>query len=429
MIYAESETLELKRELTDDSIKTIVAFANTKGGTIIYGINDDSSSNGIPSIDLVLSRLTNMIRDSIVPDVTHFVSYKQKMINLNAILEVTVMRGTQRPYALKHKGLTPHGVFVRQGSSTVKASMDTIRMMITESDHRRYELEISANQALTFKQATRFFAERLIPFEKIHQKTLHLRDEEDRFTNLGMLLSDQCEHTTKVAIFQGTDFSIFRDRREFSGSLLTQLQEVGDYIQQYNRIRSEFPGLLRVDSFDYPPLALREALLNCYVHREYASSAATLMHVFDDRLECITFGGLVSGVSMEDLKLGISLSRNEYLARVLHLLGIIEAYGTGFPRIFEQYARTACKPVIETSTNAFKLTLPNRNYLVEHVGESDGVYEAYQYIKSKGSIQRKDLQAFLGISQTQAGLLLKRLSDKNLVSVLGRGKLTKYSAR
>lgn len=308
------------------------------------------------------------------------------------------------------------------------ASMDTIRMMMIETDHRRYELEVSANQALTFLQATRLFAERRIPFEETHQKTLHIRDGEGRFTNLGLLLSDQCEHTTKVAIFQGTDFSIFRDRREFSGSLLTQLQEVGEYVQQYNRIRSEFPGLIRIDSYDYPPLALREALLNCYVHREYASSAATLLHVFDDRLEYITFGGLVSDVSLEDLKLGISLSRNEYLARVLHLLGIIEAYGTGFPRIFEQYAKSSCKPVIETSPNAFKVTLPNRNYLVEHVGESEGLYEAYQYIKSKGSIQRKDLQTFLGISQTQAGVLLKRLLDKNMIFVLGKGKLTKYIA-
>jgi len=129
------------------------------------------------------------------------------------------------------------------------------------------------------------------------------------------------------------------------------------------------------------------------------------------------------------LKLGISLSRNEYLARVLHLLGIIEAYGTGFPRIFEQYAKSSCKPIIETSPNAFKVTLPNRNYLVEHVGESEGLYEAYQYIKSKGSIQRKDLQTFLGISQTQAGLLLKRLLDKNMIFVLGKGKLTKYIAQ
>jgi ATP-dependent DNA helicase RecG len=103
-MYVESETLELKRELTDDSLKTIVAFANTKGGTIIYGVNDDSSLVGTLPIDLVLPRLTNMIRDSIVPDITRFVSYNQKQIDSTIILEVRVSRGTQRPYALKHKG-------------------------------------------------------------------------------------------------------------------------------------------------------------------------------------------------------------------------------------------------------------------------------------------------------------------------------------
>lgn len=81
-----------------------MAFANTKGGTIIYGVNDDSSLVGTLPIDLVLPRLTNMIRDSIVPDLTRFVSYNQKQIDSTIILEVRVSRGTQRPYALKHKG-------------------------------------------------------------------------------------------------------------------------------------------------------------------------------------------------------------------------------------------------------------------------------------------------------------------------------------
>ncbi len=223
--------------------------------------------------------------------------------------------------------------------------------------------------------------------------------------------------------------AIFRNRREFTGSLLEQMDKSMDYIQQYNRIRSEFAGLVRSDQYDYPPLALREMLLNAYAHRQYSVSAPTLIRLFDDRIECITVGGLAPSLTMEDIMLGISVSRNEYVTRVFHHVGIAEAYGTGIPRIFEQYDSYACKPEIETSANAFKLTLPNRNYVTEHVGEMEGAYEAYQFIKRNPMCGRLDLQQFLGSSQTHAGVILNRLVEKDVLITHGKRKNTKYSVK
>ena len=147
------------------------------------------------------------------------------------------------------------------------------------------------------------------------------------------MLSDQCVHIIKLAVFEGSWKSVFRDRAELSGSLLKQLEDAYAYIDRYNRIRAEFEGLDRIDRRDYPADALREALLNAIVHRDYSVSVSTLISIFDDRIEFVTIGGLIRGISYDDIMLGVSALRNRHLANVFYRLKLIEAYGTGLLKI------------------------------------------------------------------------------------------------
>ncbi len=101
-----------------------------------------------------------------------------------------------------------------------------------------------------------------------------------------------------------------------SGSLLHQMGEAFNYINRYNRTRAEFSGLDRLDMRDYPPEAIREALLNAIVHRDYSFSSATLISIFEDRIEFVTIGGLVKGIALDDVMLGVSALRNQYLANI-----------------------------------------------------------------------------------------------------------------
>lgn len=110
-----------------------------------------------------------------------------------------------------------------------------------------------------------------------------------------------------------------------------------EYISRYNRIRAEFSGLHRIDKKDYPEEALREALLNSLVHRDYSYSGSILISIFDDRIEFVSIGGLVRGISLEDIMLGVSVTRNEKLANIFYRLMLIEAYGTGVPKIIRSY--------------------------------------------------------------------------------------------
>ena len=135
-------------------------------------------------------------------------------------------------------------------------------------------------------------------------QTLKIINQDNLYTNLGLLLSEQCIHTIKVAVFQGTDQSIFKDRREFSGSLIQQLHEVYDYMDRYNQTRATFQELLRIDTQDYPKVAIREALLNILIHRDYGFSASSLISIYDDRMEFVSIGGLLPGVDLEDVTMG-----------------------------------------------------------------------------------------------------------------------------
>ena len=267
MIFHESETVELKEIVVDDIKKEIIAFANCEGGKLYIGVQDDGTVIGVNDSDGVALQISNMVRDAIKPDMTMFLHYETISENGKHVVLVDVQRGTERPYYIAKEGLRPEGVYVRQGYSSVPATDTAIRKMIKETDGDRFEEMRSLEQNLTFTVAEAEFEQRKIAFGTQQMQTLKIINSDGIFTNLGMLLSDQCKHSIKTAVFQGTDQSIFRDRRDFSGSLFKQLNDVYAYLDRYNQTKATFHKLLRIDTRDYPEVALREALLNLIVHR------------------------------------------------------------------------------------------------------------------------------------------------------------------
>ena len=433
----ENRTTEFKREYIDDIKYTIVAFANTDGGKVYIGINNNGDVVGVQNVDDTMLRVTNMIRDTVRPDVTMFTDCYVEIMCERPIVVVNVQRGTARPYYIAGKGIRPEGVYVRQGASTVPTTEAGILHMIKETSGDCYEDARSINQQLTFKKAESYFEKCALPFGEQQKRTLNIIGEDETYTNLGMLLSDQCVHTIKLAVFDGSKRTVFRDRKELTGSLLAQLEDAYTYIDQFNRTRAEFQGLDRIDRRDYPEEALREALLNAITHRDYSFSGSTLISIFDDRIEFVTIGGLVRGLSVDDIMLGVSQLRNQKLANVFYRLKLIEAYGTGILKIKESYADCAVKPQFEISNNAFKIILPNINYAgdrkeVAAFEISKGTDRAYRQeillhlAEKQGSIIRKDVEAILQVSQATAILILRDMVERGLLVKEGTGKQQKY---
>lgn len=443
MQFKESETIEFKRIATDDIKKEIIAFANTKGGKIYIGVDDDGSPIGLKDPDDTALQVSNMARDAIKPDISMFLHYETISMEGKEILSIDVQRGTERPYYIAKKGIRPEGVYVRQGYSSVPATDNAIRQMIKETDGEHFEDMRSLEQNLKFKAAEEEFEKRGIPFGSSQMKTLGLLNKDGLYTNLALILSDECKHTIKVAVFENERKLKFKDRKEFEGSVFTQMNEAFKYIDLCNRTSSTFEGLYRIDSKDYPPEAIREALLNCIVHREYSIQASTLISIYSNKIEFVSVGGLAPEISLEDLDLGVSVCRNPKLANVFYRLELIEAYGTGIRRIMESYEDCACKPTIETTPNAFKTTLPNMNEWNElsYLKEVAERYEPYNrktkgisntknkilaFMKEHGAITRKDLEKLTGASQASCVRILNDLEESGYIKRQGKARSTYY---
>lgn len=428
MVFVESEIVELKAEVVGDICKEVIAFANTKGGTLYFGVSDDGSVVGVKNIDQTILQLNNMIRDSIKPDVTMFVGYGTETVDDKDILAVTVQKGTGRPYYLASKGLKPSGVYVRNGTSSDPATDTAIRRMIKETDGDSFETMRSLEQDLSFEAAEKQFEKRNVPFDPAKMQTLGMISPDGVYSNAALLLSDQCTSTIKAATFSGKDKGRFQDRREFGGSLFQQMEELYSYLDLRNQTRATFDGLYRIDTRDYPEDALREALLNALVHRDYSFSASTLVSVYTDRIEFVSVGGLPSGTELDDIMLGLSVCRNPKLAAIFYRLQLIEAYGTGMPKIMNAYADTEVKPKIEVSSNAFKITLPNRNAGADQVTAPIDAKEKLilNLIESNGHIVRSDVDRLLDVSQATASRILKHMAAEGLIFQDGSGKKTRY---
>jgi len=412
----ENNNIEFKREYTPDIKKEIIAFANTDGGVIYIGKDNDGNIYKFPNIDETLSQITNSIRDSVLPDITMFVSYDISETDI----KITVHEGTNKPYYLADKGLKPAGVYVRQGASSVPASSEQIRQMIKLTDGDKFETARCLSQELTFRDLSDEFESKNIEFGENQKRTLAITGSDGLYTNLGLLLSDQCTHTTKFAIFKGTTKFEFKTRKEIGGSLIRQIHSAFDFLDLANNLPAKISGLHRIEQHDYPIEAVREAMLNALIHRDYSFSSSNIINIYDDRMEFISLGGLVPGLMKEDLYVGISHPRNEKLAGVFHRLNYIEAYGTGIRKIMQYYENEPLKPDITVTNAAFVLTLPNMNYISDlAVNQENNIKPQHKqiidYFESHDVITNKAVQEILSVGQTRAYIIIKEMLNANLI--------------
>ncbi len=427
MNIIENENVEFKQEYVSDIRKEVMGFVNAEGGTIYVGIQNDGTVIGVDNPDGVMLQIVNSLKDSLAPDVMPFVRVKTVEMDNNQVVEIHVMTGTNRPYYLREKGLKPSGVYVRKGSSTQPMTEEGIREMMIQNRGHSYELSRSINQELTFHTLEFEMKKREIEFGSSQMRTLKLIGEDGLYTNLAYLLSDQCTTTTKIALFQGSDKELFRDRKEFTGSILKQLEDTYQFIDLNNRTKATFSGLDRTDFRDYPTQAIREALLNSYVHRDYSFSGSNLINIYEDRIEFVSLGGLVSGLELESIFLGISQSRNPNLASIFYRMKLIESYGTGIGKIERAYKECKIKPKFETAKGVFRVTLPNRN--VEEKNESSNTDERkliLEYANKNKKITRKEVEELIGAGTTKAFRLLKELCQYKLLIKQGSGKQIYY---
>jgi len=427
----ENISVEFKREYNEKVNNTMLAFLNTEGGTLYLGLSDDGTVYGVKGdIDLETRKIVSSFRDSVTPDPSGYFNAEPENRDGKYIIKITVEQGSAIPYCFSKYGLVPQGVYVRVGSNTVMATREHIRRMIKDNGAGQFISELSIEQNLTFDYAEKIFAEKDVAFGHQQKQSLGLIRPDGRYTNLALILSDQCPYTTKAAIFEGKNKEKFKDRKEFTGSLFKQIEDVLAYLHVYNRVRGTFEGAYRIDYPDYLDTSLREAYTNALIHRDYYIEGSVLVSMFDDRLEFMSLGGVMPGVTHDLMLAGVSVARNEKLAQVFYRLNMIEAFGTGIPRIFSAYADLPVKPEIPVIDGGFLIRIPNRNYNASHLsnGIADGsneqkILDAYP----DGSFSKDAAAKTLGISVSGAYKLLQRMRAQGLLYAQKSGKQWIYS--
>ena len=401
---------------------------------VLIGIDNQGNLTEIDDVDETYTRITNGIRNAIAPDVTMFVRY---VLQDNKVIQIEIGEGNYKPYYLKSKGMKPTGVYVRQGASSVQASSDQIRKIIKEPDGDNFESSRCLEQNLTFSAAETAFQRYGVEFSVEKYRALGIT-QNDIYTNLALLLSDQCFHTTKIAVFNDESCTEFRDSKEFDGSVFKQFEDSVNYLALCNKTASTIKGVIRTDKKDYPEEAIREALLNALVHRDYSFSGSIIINVNDSKMEFISLGGLLPGLSTEDIRMGVSQPRNKKLAEVFHRFRLIESYGTGIRRIFKLYENCSVQPSIEVTASAFKTVLPNMNAntaIAENMPEASEktpvvithqMKTVLDFLAEYGEMTDVDLQELLNVKKTRAYLLARQMNENGLIEIIGRGAGKKY---
>lgn len=358
-MFIEDSQTELKEIYTEDIKKELIAFLNTHGGVLYVGISDKGEVIGLVDADKVRIAIDNIICAGIYP-IAHALAHTEVIaepLTGKQYVKCTISEGIEKPYHYKHSRLTPESVFIRVGSSCVSADDSIIGQMLRDS-RKSYESLISVQQGLSFAYADDIFSKAGIAFGEAQKVSLKLKTNTGLYTNLGLLLSDQCPHFIKAAAFRDSDGFDFIVKNDFVGSVLMQLESAYSFAISHINQKTKYEGLRRIDAYDYPLVAIREALLNAIMHRDYSSSSPTQFKIFSDRIELVSFGGLLQELSKDPLAEGISACRNPNLAAVLVLLGLVESFGTGIPKIIACYKQASEQPVFTVKPNLFKITIP-----------------------------------------------------------------------
>lgn len=419
-----NEYTEFKREYVEQIKNTVIAFANGNGGVLYVGIDDDGTVVGVRDVVALQERIISALHDGIRPDVMMFVKVVPEMIEGKNVVSINVVPGTQKPYYLSGKGLTGSGVFVRQGVSTMPASADSIRRMLMMSSGYEYERSVAVEQDLHFVKANEIFRMHKLPFGDEQFRTLELVDADGRYMNLAFLLSDECTHSVKIGVFEGNNKDVFKDRLEVRGSLFEQLEKTLGFLHRYNRIAAKIKGFERQDVWDYPEEALREAVLNALIHRDYGVGAEIQISIFDDRIEIVNVGGLMNGLTLTEIMRGLSVVRNKRLANIFYRLRYVEVYGTGLTRIYNKYKGLVQQPVITATERIFQIVLPNMNTAVKEPKTKREMI--LDFCRSQGYVTRKDVERITGLTMSGARYLITQMIDEKFLVKSGYGKTVVY---
>lgn len=440
----ESKTIEFKEDIpSNNSIaKSAISFSNTSGGKLFLGVDNQGEILGLTQdIDIISleDRIAQLINDKCFPTI-NFDIYTVDIEGKN-VLVLSVNRGNNTPYFLKSKG-KENGTYVRIGATNRKANKEKIKeldlmgMNISFDQIINFEYDFNQLDLRNLKEAFNR-VEKELTTTKL--KNLELIKEHNgilRPTNGLLILLGKFEQcNVKCSKFKGTTMTEFLDRAEYTGDIFSQLDNSIRFIKKHINFGSKIDGLQRTDRYEIPLVAIREAVINALVHRDYQNYGRDIkIGIYDDILDIVSPGGFPMSITEENIFDGRSEIRNKVVARVFKELKYIERWGSGIKRIMDVCNKYDLKkPQFKESSDSVEVMLfrleganHEKNTEIEKLDLTYQENQIMEYLVNHKVIKRQNVEEILGVKETRANELIKNLIDKNLIKKIGKGPATSY---
>lgn len=427
--FGEGKNIEFKREIPkrhEKLLKDVIAFSNSTGGKIFIGIEDKTNEVigiGEKNPFRLADDISNMIFDSCTPIIDPEITIQT--LEGRTVVVVEVFPGRMRPYYLKSFGKEQSSYIRINGTSRPaddrklkelelegqKISYDTLPEIDMEYSEREAKILCNAMEKVAYDVqttcVTREIQEMSLDPEQNTEKTEIINKMTiEKLEDLGLLCRIgkdlQPTHAFRLmtknkiryakiqcALFKGTERDIFIDKREFDGPLYAQLEDAYRFVLKHINLGAKIEGLHRKESYELPVRTIRELITNAVVHRSYLDESCIQVCVYDDRIEVTSPGMLYGGLDMQSAKSGKSKCRNTAIAESFRYMGLIEAWGTGIPRMIKECREYGLRePVFEELGDSIRVTIFRENEELEIRKRAENIQNTgnkYQYMNNINS--------------------------------------------
>ncbi|OHW61567.1 divergent AAA domain protein [Andreesenia angusta] len=454
ILKGESKVLEFKENMpNNESIaKTIIAFSNTSGGKLLIGVSDKREIIGIDkNLDIfdIQDKVASIIYDNCYPTIIPEIYTSN--IDGKIIMVIEVFRGNLIPYFMKKYGEN-EGVYIRVGATNRKASFENILDLERQSRRISFDEEINYDEDFGDMDITpveKRFRDmgKTLDLEKLKNlKLIKVENGRVYATNgLSIILGTFENCMVKCSRFKGTSMDVFLDKKEYIGDLFSQIDKIEGFIKSHIKLKSEIKGLQRKDILEIPIEAIREAIVNAIVHRDYANKGRDVkVGIYDDILNIVSPGGFPSTITEEDIISGRSEVRNKVIARVFKELNYIEQWGSGINRIKSSCIKHGLKEPLIKETGDFVSVeiyreLPGSADKVpgsadkvpgsadKNIDLSDQEVKVLNYLKDNAKVTTSQTMKLCSVKERRARIILKGMVEKRLLRVVGKGRATCYT--
>lgn len=440
--YDKKEKLEVNKPKS--WLKSVSAFANGRGGKLIFGVKEDNTILGLDDYQKDSENISEIINTK-MDSIPEF-DMEIEELEGKVILILSIYPGKNTPYFVADSG--SRTAYKRVGNQSIPATRIDLFNMSLKGQRVTYDsLESDKKiQDMTFKElAIEYKNKTLKEFEEKDLLSFGLINEEGNLTIAGSLFADGYQvYQSRVfctrwnGLTKANGLMDALDDQEFEGNIIYLLKASMDFVKRNSKKMWKKGPIYRVEYPEYPERAVQEAIVNALIHRDYTVIGSEVhLDIYDDRMEIYSPGGMYDGTFVQNVDpYNVSSSRrNPVLADLFARMDLMERRGSGLRKIIEAYEscenyKIELKPEFRSTESAFFTVLKNLNYDTQNDTQNDTQKlkpkdrqeKIIHIMKDKKNITALELSDILSVSIITIKRDLKKLTDENIIEYIGSSK-------